>query len=51
MKDFWTVSLRLPWDMKDPLTGLAEAQRRSVNRLIQVALEDYLASQKATEAA
>ena len=51
MQEWWVFSLRLPAELREPLTGLANDQRRSVNRLIQVALEDYIAAQMAAESA
>ncbi len=40
------VRLRLPQDLKDKLQKEAEKQKRSVNNLLEIIIEDYLKKQK-----
>lgn len=40
------VRLRLPQELKDKLQKEAEKQKRSVNNLLEIIIEDYLKKQK-----
>lgn len=40
------VRLRLPQELKDKLQKEAEKQKRSVNNLLEIIIEDYLEKQK-----
>ena len=49
MTDKIPVTLRLPEEMANELKAEAEKQKRSVNNLLEVIIDEYLKKQKESE--